>query len=96
MFARVSRFEGRPENVDQSIQRVRDQVLPALRETEGGKGLIALVDRESGNLLGVTLWESEDAMQASEERADQIRQESLVEGERIAGVERYEVAVFEV
>ena len=31
--------------------------------------MLILVDRESGKLLGFTLWESEEAMTASEEAA---------------------------
>jgi hypothetical protein len=96
VFARVSRFEVRPEKVDEKIQGVRDEVIPALRAMKGSKGVIALVDRETGSLFGVTLWDGEDAMRASEEAADRVREDSLTEGERIAGVERYEVAIFDV
>jgi hypothetical protein len=47
--------------------------------------------------LGITFWESEEAMRASEEEADRLREESAeVGGDRIAGVERYEVGLFEV
>jgi hypothetical protein len=64
---------------------------------EGFEGMIALVDRHSGKTLGITFWESEEAMRASEEAANQLRQESAgVGGEEIAGVERYEVGLFEV
>jgi len=45
----------------------------------------------------VVLWESEDAMRAREEAADRMRSESAGEtGRTIVGVERYEVAHFEV
>jgi len=64
---------------------------------DGFKGMIALGDRQSGKTLGITFWESEEAMRASEEEANRLREESAeAGGDTIAGVERYEVGVFEV
>ncbi len=97
MFARVSRFEGSPEGMDEALRYVREHVLPQLRRQDGNKGLIALGDRQSGMVLGVTLWESEEAMRASEQEADRLREESAkASNQAIADVERYEVALFEV
>jgi len=47
--------------------------------------------------MGVSFWESEQAMQASEEVGDRTRSESAgaVSG-AVVGVERYEVGLFEV
>jgi heme-degrading monooxygenase HmoA len=50
------------------------------RLMEGFEGMIALVDRHSGKTLGITFWESEEAMRASEEAANQLRQESAEVG----------------
>jgi heme-degrading monooxygenase HmoA len=98
MHARVSIFEGaNPDQIDEMLRQVREQVLPWAKQMEGFKGLIALGDRQSGKTLGITFWESEEAMRASEEAANQLRQESAEAlGEQIAGVERYEVGLFEV
>jgi len=64
---------------------------------DGFRGMIALGDRQSGKTLGITFWESEEAMRASEEEANRLREESAeAGGDTIAGVERYEVGVFEV
>jgi heme-degrading monooxygenase HmoA len=53
-----------------------------------------LVDRESGNALSLTLWESRDAMEASEQQADSSRQDAArSSGGSVAKVERYEVAL---
>jgi len=44
----------------------------------------------------VSFWESEQAMQASEEVGNRTRSESAeAMGDTVAGVERYEVVVFE-
>jgi heme-degrading monooxygenase HmoA len=61
---------------------------------DGFQGVYFLVDRQSGKGLSITLWESEEAMRASEDAANQLRSESAeASGEEILGVERYEVAI---
>ena len=97
VYARVSTLEGPPELIDEGLRQVREVVLPAARQMEGFKGMIALGDRQSGKTLGITFWESEEAMRASEEAAGRLREESAEAGrDTIAGVERYEVGLFEV
>jgi hypothetical protein len=83
--------------MDEALRHVREDILPQLQRMDGSKGLIALGDRQSGTVLGVTLWESEEAMRASEQEADRLREESAeAANQAIADVERYEVALFEV
>jgi heme-degrading monooxygenase HmoA len=83
--------------MDQLLSEVREVVLPRARQMGGFKGMIALGDRESGKTLGITFWESEEAMRASEEAAEELREESAeAGGDTIEGVERYEVGLFEV
>ena len=66
-------------------------------QQDGFEGFILLGDAHSGKVLGVVPWESEEAMRASEEAADRMRGECAhATGAQIAGVERYEVRVFEV
>jgi heme-degrading monooxygenase HmoA len=97
MFARMSTLEGPPDQIDEGLRYVREQVLPLMQQQDGFKGFIALGDRQSGKVIGVTFWESEQAMQASEEVGDRTRSESAETiGATVAGVERYEVALFEV
>jgi hypothetical protein len=97
MHARVTTLEGPPDKIDDATRHVREQVLPQSQQLDGFKGFVALGDPHSGKLLGVSLWESEELMRASEEAADRMRGESAqATGARIGGVERYEVAVFEV
>src|SRR5215217_6583705 len=96
VYARVSTLEGPPELMDEGLRQVREVVLPGARQIDGFKGMIALGDRQSGKTLGITFWESEEAMRASEEAANRLREESAeAGGDTIAGVERYEVVVFE-
>ena len=94
MFARVSTFQGPPEQTAEGIRVAREQILPAARLMDGFRGIYLLYDRESGKSLSITLWETEADMQASEEAASRVRAESAeTSGEQVVGVERYEVAL---
>src|SRR3954452_19860535 len=94
MFARVSAFQGPPDQTAEGIRIAREQILPAARLMDGFKGIYLLFDRESGKSLSVTLWETEDDMRASEEAANRVRAESAESsGETVVSVERYEVAL---
>ena len=97
MFARVSTFQGPPDQTAEGIRIAREQILPAARLQDGFLGIYVLYDREGGKSLAVTLWESVEAMRASEEAALRARTESAeVSGDVILGVERYEVALQEL
>jgi heme-degrading monooxygenase HmoA len=92
--ARVSSLEGSADRIDESVQKTRDETLPSARELSGFKGAIGLADRQSGRLKLITLWESAQALRATEGQADRLRQEAAERGgQRIVGVDRYEVAV---
>ena len=96
MHARVSTLEGPPDRMDEGLRHVREQVLPLLQQQDGFKGFVALGDRQSGKLIGVSFWENEQAMRASEEVGNRTRNESAeAMGDTIAAVERYEASVFE-
>jgi hypothetical protein len=61
----------------------------AMQPSQDRSGVIALVDRDSGKSITITLWESEDALRASEERADTLRRDIATAGdEEITGVKR--------
>ena len=67
MFARVSTFQIPPGQGEEAIDYIRERVLPGAQEMEGFEGPYLLLDRDSGKALMVGLWESEEAMRASEE-----------------------------
>ena len=68
MWARVARFEGDPADIDARLQRLRSAIdsgsLPP--ELTGARFLL-LVDRASGGMLGVTLFDSEEAMRIGDQ-----------------------------
>ena len=97
MFARVSTFQGTQDQTAESIRVAREQILPVARLQDGFKGIFILFDRESGRSLSITLWETAEDMQASEEAALRARTESAeAAGDVVVGVERYEVVLQEL
>jgi hypothetical protein len=47
------------------------------RAMNGSKGLISLLDNDTGKAIAVTLWDSEEAMAASEADANAVREQPL-------------------
>ncbi len=96
MHARVSTIEGSPDKVDDVTRQTQEQTLPQLQKMEGFKGFVALGDRQSGKMLGVSFWESEEALRASEQAVSSVRSGAAGAADGIvAGVEQYEVLVNE-
>lgn len=92
MHARVSTFQGPTDKIDEGLRVAEEDILPALGQEPGFKGIIFLGDRKSGKTIAVTLWEDEQAMRNSEEDANQLRQQAAdAEGSTIESVERFEV-----
>ena len=91
MYARVATFESDPANVDDAINMVRgevesDNTPPGL---EGAK-MLMLINRETGKGLGVTLFESEEALRRGDEALNAMNPGA---GERRTSVEFFEVPV---
>jgi hypothetical protein len=91
MYARLATFESDPANVEDAIKMVRAEVEsgdtpPGL---EGAK-MMMLVDRQSGKGIGVTLFESEEAMRRGDEALNAMSPGAT---ERRTSVEFYEVPV---
>jgi hypothetical protein len=91
MHARIATFESDPANVDDAINMVRAQVEsgetpPGL---EGAK-MLMLVNRETGKGVGITLFESEEAMRRGDEALNAMNPGGT---ERRTSVEFYEVPV---
>ena len=96
MYARVSTIEGSPDKMDDVARQTQEQTLPQLQKMEGFKGFVALGDRNSGKMLGVSFWESEEALRANDEAISSVRSAAAETADGIvAGVEEYEVLVNE-
>jgi heme-degrading monooxygenase HmoA len=92
MFARVTTTQGSPEQYDQNVRYIQEQLLPLLKQMPGIKGAYLLVDRQTGKGISLTLWETEEAMNASAQAANQIRAQGVAgTGSTLEGVQGYEV-----
>ena len=92
MFARVTTAQGSPDQLDQAVRYIQEQIIPAARQQPGFQGSYWLADRQNGKVLAVALWESEEAMRASEAAMEQSRSQSAQAlGVTMQSVERYEV-----
>ena len=96
MHARITTIEGLPEKMDDAARHAREQTLSQLQQMDGFRGFVALGDRQSGKLLGLAFWESEEALQATEGAVSGVRSGAAeAAGGTVAGVEQYEVVVYE-
>lgn len=97
MVSRVNFLETESHRIDDVARVVREVVHPGISEESGYVGYIVLGDRETGNAIGVTLWENHEAREASDTKARQIRPRVEREsGGTMRKVETYDVLFFDV
>jgi hypothetical protein len=90
MYARVATFESDPAKVDDAIAMVRAEVDGEVPPGLEGAKMLMLVNRETGKGLGVTLFETEDAMRRGDGALNAMDPGST---ERRVSVEFFEVPV---
>ena len=90
MYARVATFESDPSTVDDAIAMVRNEILGETPPGLEGAKMLMLIDRTSGKGLGVTLFDSEEAMQRGDAALDAMSPGGT---ERRVSVEFFEVPV---
>ena len=93
MYARVATFESDPAKVDDAIALVRAEVDGEAPAGLEGAKMLMLVNRETGKGVGVTLFETEDAMRRGDEALNAMSPGST---ERRVSVEFFEVPVHTV
>jgi hypothetical protein len=91
MYARVATFDSDPAEVDEAIGFVRREVESGdTPEGLEGAKMLMLINRETGKGIGVTLFDSEEAMRRGDEALNAMTPGG---GERRTSVEFYEVPV---
>ena len=95
MHARMTTIEGQADRIDEAVREVESTVLPVLREQDGFKGFTVHVNRSSGKVVGTSYWESQKAMEASEEAVGPSREDAAARAGASGGptVEHFEVAI---
>ncbi|NYE74261.1 hypothetical protein [Microlunatus parietis] len=82
-----------PENIDPGIRFVDEEVRPMLGAIGGCRGLSVLIDRDSGECIATSSWDSEESMRASMDEVEAIRARA---GEVFGGsisVDEWEIAL---
>ena len=90
MYARVATFESDPADVDRAIEMVRGEVQGDTPGGLQGARMMMLIDRSSGKGVGITLFDSEEAMRKGDEALNAM---SPGGSERRVSVEFFEVPV---
>jgi heme-degrading monooxygenase HmoA len=91
MHARVSTYQASDSGgLVEGFRSVTDE----LQQIDGFSQALFLVDRETGKAMSITVWDSEDALNASVAKADQLRQKGTQpSGTQIESVQHYEVPI---
>ena len=66
MYARVTTFQIEPAKLDEALEVTRGSILPAMKQQQGFKGVLTLVDRQTGKATSITLWDPEADLKAGE------------------------------
>jgi hypothetical protein len=70
VFARLHALATTPEQAERGLEIITSVYLPWARDCTGFRGLIRLVDTETGKTLVLTLWADEAALEASAPAAE--------------------------
>ncbi|MGE5763563.1 MAG: hypothetical protein ACM3ZF_06725, partial [Mycobacterium leprae] len=66
MYARVTMFEGESaRDIQRDLSYFEHELLPKTKEIPGMAGGLVLVERGTGQVMTVTLWEDERALEES-------------------------------
>ena len=90
MFARVSRYRGDAERMRAGFESVTAE----LEQIEGFHQAFFLTDPEHERAVSITLWESRAALDASADRAHQMRTRATEPADAtVESIESYEVVL---
>jgi heme-degrading monooxygenase HmoA len=94
MYVRMTRIQTPPDRIDAGIANFNEKVVPAARQAKGYQGAALLVNRETGDGVGVTYWDSLEALAASEQVGVSVRTQSAeATAARVIDVDRAELVI---
>jgi heme-degrading monooxygenase HmoA len=93
--ARSGSFQLSPDRLDDAIQAFKDEQLPKYQQQGGYKGFTLLANRGTGQVIGISFWESESDLHAADELGRQAREDIQQRGAGQGDIERvdWEVVV---
>jgi heme-degrading monooxygenase HmoA len=77
MFTRTTATKADPSRLEAGINHVREVVMPALEQYDGYVGLSMLADRSTGHCIVTSAWESEEAMRATTDAVQSLRDRAI-------------------
>jgi len=93
VYARSTTFLAQPGSIDEGIAYVDDEVRPALMDMDGCIGLSLICDRDSGRCIATSAWSTEDAMNATEQMVQPLRDKGVEIFGAEPSIDRWEIAV---
>jgi hypothetical protein len=92
MFARTSTWSGSPEALRKWSDNADNKVKGFVEGLPGNAGVMFFVDWDSGTALTLTLWDSEQAAETTDQFAEQSRATTVAStGTELVARGRYEV-----
>jgi heme-degrading monooxygenase HmoA len=97
MYTRVTSVKAGPDGIDKATAAFEQNVVPGLRSQRGYQGAVLILYREAGEATGITMWDSLEALNASEAFNMELRRQVTASGAaRILDVDRYETVIQEI
>jgi quinol monooxygenase YgiN len=76
MHARIGTFDAPADQLDNVATLFRDKVVPEFARHDGFIGYQGFIDRGRGRFVGISLWATQAALEASSEAAKRAREEA--------------------
>lgn len=73
-YARSTTVNAQIDRIDDGIRLVDDELMPVMTTIDGCLGVSLLVDRATGRCIATSSWHSQDAMRASTDQLQPVRQ----------------------
>jgi heme-degrading monooxygenase HmoA len=94
MYARWNLLIGDPAKIDEVTRYVEENVRPELEAQPGCRGMALLTDRDQGQAVIASYWDSAEALTTSEHAVQTSRKEAAELARGAITVEKYEVPIF--
>lgn len=93
MLARINSAQTAPDQIDGLVKWTEEQ-LPDAHDAPGFEGFYLLADRQSGKIVSISLWASDEDLRQFEARGARARKEATSElGIAPTPVDLYEVVL---
>ena len=73
-YARSTTITAQLDRIDDGIRLINDELMPVMTAIDGCLGVSLLVDRSTGRCIATSSWHSQEAMRASMDQLQPIRQ----------------------